>query len=350
MRTLTLVAVVIATLSANAQDSEIVVTDVSASSEIAADAGTPLGTSAPTGLEDLDLSDIEAELGQQINVNPSDTEILNPSLSDTEVILPENEVLPTESVTAPTESPFEDTPASFASPVITPATNDSLIPNQPGLEVVAEPIAVSSEIREDFEGYEPENFNHRFYVNGIFGGTGYNADNVESDATLGLAVGYNTEDNTIVIEGALTSGRFFIEDANPYNRYMAIDSMQQYNFTMAVKAPLFYGKIMGGRIQPYVGALVGYTYREFSEQSVNSALFGRGDWESEAMDMGALIEADFHVNKTFSLGLSYRYMFNVSSNRRDSEFYDTINGETIRIKPIEETDYYLMSLNGKFKF
>ncbi|MEZ4872340.1 MAG: hypothetical protein R2827_08865 [Bdellovibrionales bacterium] len=288
MRTLILLALV-ATTTVYAQEPTDPSAGISAGSEISADAGAPFGTVAPTGLEDLDLSDIEAELGTQITVGPAEslpeTSLPDPTGSTDVEPVTKQWNLSTQKLRPVKFYPW--TPwwqnqyrrlsirnsggaircGSRSFCLHCQRVNSQvLIPEQPAVEVVAEPISSDARVSESFDDIKAdlEDFRHDYFISGIFGGSAYNATNVDSDNTLGLAVGMNTMDNRLVLEGTFTRGQFFIEDANPYNRFLAVDKMEQMNFTVAAKSPLFYGRIWGGRIQPYLGALISYTRRDFS--------------------------------------------------------------------------------------
>src|SRR5690606_11231104 len=103
-------------------------------------------------------------------------------------------------------------------------------------------------------------------------------------------------------------------------------------------------QILGGMLRPVVGALASYTYRTFTDSQ-----FGFSDAEasSHALDMGLMTGADIEVSKNFSLGIDFRYMWNLT-NKVDNGFQQSFVQPVLQsTSPIEELNYYTLGVSGR---
>jgi hypothetical protein len=189
-----------------------------------------------------------------------------------------------------------------------------------------------------------------YYIGALVGLSEYqDAQNVNGNLATGVSVGTVTEDH-IVLEGQFLYSQYQVDD---YTQVVyPWKELEQYGLQAAVKYQLLTGKL-----RPFAGAVLGYTHRS----ATNRQLYAQNGWggvatnepppgegTSMAIDAGLTAGLDLAVSSGFSLGGEARYMTNVASKREFGNWNDweANNG----ITPIEEMDYYTISVNGKFTF
>lgn len=242
--------------------------------------------------------------------------------------------------------------------------NTSLIPKQPAVEVVAEPIAMEGGFTEDptseivmteqIEEIATEfNVNsEKWYVSGIFGTTDYDKANLSTENAIGFAVGTRTFKKFIVEGSFILSKVFSKQRANANNEATRdyAEKIDQMNVGVAVKVPLFEGQVFNGLITPVAGVIASYTRRNAKEQSINGVLQNRRNGSTNALDIGLTTGVDYNATKNFALGFEYKYFFNVTSNSGENSSYASNRNKLERSDPIEKIGYHQLSLNAKFKF
>lgn len=171
------------------------------------------------------------------------------------------------------------------------------------------------------------------------------ASNVRGNYALGATFGTKF-DNTYAVEGTFLSANYTM---NPvyYSGYVAPDmDVTAYSASIAVKYMFF-----SGMVKPVVGGLAQYTYRTYTwNNNYGYPYYGYNNTDdktnSHAIDLGVIAGADIDFNSKFSLGIDYRYMFNISSRRNNSAFvYQPFYG-----KALEQMNSYVMSLSAKVNF
>ncbi|MNJ98518.1 hypothetical protein D3C87_162850 [compost metagenome] len=191
------------------------------------------------------------------------------------------------------------------------------------------------------------------YVAGLLGIGDYpDTANVQGNYALGVAFG--SKFDGLVIEGAFLYSQYTLNTNlscgyncySNYNYYMPNNiDVNQYSGQLAAKIQLF-----SGVIKPVFGALASYSYRTFnwSQDNYNSGYQGnRQTANSHAIDVGALVGADLEFTPKYSLGLDFRYMWNLNSRRNtDNTFMSGPQYGT----PIEKLQYYVMSLAARVNF
>lgn len=182
------------------------------------------------------------------------------------------------------------------------------------------------------------------------------AINVKGQYSLGIALGRKVSDR-VVAEGSFMFSNYEVEQpatygnggqiynyqTGQYDYYPRITDMNQYSTSGLVKYQL-----LGGALRPEVGALMSYTYRTFSDKQ-----FALTDAtvSSQAIDYGLMAGASLEVSEGFSLGLDFRYMWNMTNK---------IDGTTLQksaiyqgspaYTPIEDLSYYNFSVVGRATF
>jgi len=200
------------------------------------------------------------------------------------------------------------------------------------------------------------------YVAGILGIGDY-PDTKQVSGNYAMGVAFGSKFENFILEGTflysnytvggqgyysgLVSTSYSYGYLNPYanNGVYVPDSIdvQQYAGSLAAKVQLF-----DGMIKPVFGGLVSYSYRNYSWN--NNTFYGYvndNKANSSAVDVGAIIGADLDLSSRYSLGLDYRYMWNLSSKVN--------GGNTWMAGPqygtqLEKLQYYVMSLVGRVNF
>jgi hypothetical protein len=191
----------------------------------------------------------------------------------------------------------------------------------------------------------------------IMTGSGEYTDavNVKGQYSLGIAYGRKFNDR-LVAEGSFLYSNYQVEQPSTsgggqiynyqtgtYDYYPRITEMNQYATAGLVKYQL-----LGGMLRPEVGALMSYTYRTFSDKqfAISDAVV-----TSQAIDLGLMTGVSVELSETFSLGLDFRYMWNMT-NKIDgttlqrSSIYQNPSNYT----PIEQMSYYNISVAGRATF
>lgn len=198
------------------------------------------------------------------------------------------------------------------------------------------------------------------YVGGILGIGDYpDTKNVKGNYALGVAFGSNNDG--IIVEGSFLYSQYTVDTGysaynsgygygygySPYatNGYYTPNQVDvnQYSGSLAAKVQLF-----SGIIKPVFGAVVAYSYRTFNwAQSNYSYTNSANSANSHSIDVGTIVGADLEFNPKYSLGLDFRYMWNLNSRRNvDNTFFTGPQAGT----PIEKLQYYVMSLVGRVNF
>ncbi|MCB0364382.1 MAG: porin family protein [Bdellovibrionaceae bacterium] len=194
-----------------------------------------------------------------------------------------------------------------------------------------------SEIKKE-EKKKPE---QRYYLSGAIGMAEYiDVVNVEGNVATGLTFGTEM-DTGVVVEAGFHYSNYYIDE---YWSYPFFKELDQYNFTIAAKYSLLKGKI-----RPQIGALAGYTYRKYFDRGYQSFGYSNdSEVTSKSFDLGMIVGLDVDLTDSFAIGVDYRYIMNVTS-RTDSEFL-TSRFKPLWGDPVEDLDYTLITLNGKFRF
>lgn len=187
------------------------------------------------------------------------------------------------------------------------------------------------------------------YFSGLVGFPDYpDTTNVKGNYSLGATFGTKFDD-TYAVEGTFIFSNYTM---NPItnNGYVAPDmEINQYGASLGVKYFMF-----TGMVKPFLGGLMQYTYRTYSwnyngyynynyNYNYNS---NSQNANSHAVDLGLNIGADVVFSHKFSVGVDYRYYFNLSSRRDSSAFvYQPFYGT-----PLEQINAALLSVSAKVQF
>ncbi|MGZ3775440.1 MAG: hypothetical protein ACXVCY_13865 [Pseudobdellovibrionaceae bacterium] len=194
------------------------------------------------------------------------------------------------------------------------------------------------------------------YVGAVLGVGDYpDVRNVRGNYALGVSFG--SKYDSFVVEGSFLYSNYTVQNQGygygynygngyPYanNSYPSANiDVNQYTGSLAAKVQFF-----SGIVRPVVGGLVAYSYRTYAwaNDGYGYSYQNSSSVNSHAIDFGALVGADLEFTPKYSLGLDYRYMFNLSSR---------VNGGSGMSGPqygtaFEKLQYYVMSIVGRVNF
>ncbi|MBL7543590.1 MAG: hypothetical protein JNL11_07215 [Bdellovibrionaceae bacterium] len=182
------------------------------------------------------------------------------------------------------------------------------------------------------------------YFSALVGFPDYpDSTNVRGNYSLGATFGTKYDD-TYAVEGTFVFSNFSM---NPmyHNGFLAPDmDVNQYSGSIGMKYFM-----LSGMVKPFVGGLGQYTYRTFQWANANYGSYysnNETSTNSHAVDLGVNVGADVVFNSKFTVGIDYRYFFNLSSRRNQSAFaYQPYYGTAL-----EQLNSTLVSISAKVQF
>ncbi len=251
---------------------------------------------------------------------------------------------------APTPVVVAPTPVVVAAPVVAPVT--------PAQDEQMDREAIRSEVSAALSEFKKteEKPKSRSYVS-VLGGSGDypTAINVKPQYSFGVGFGQKFSDK-IVAEASMLYSNYQVEQrfdpysgngatiCNPYcANYPRITDMNQYSTSLLVKY-----QFLGGMFRPELGTLASYTYRTFADKQFalsNAAV------SSHAIDMGLMLGASVEMSDSFSLGIDYRKMWNMTNRIEGSGLQkSTLQQSASNDTPIESLSYYNISVVARVSF
>lgn len=238
---------------------------------------------------------------------------------------------------------------------MSPAAPAPLLQQQPAPVAPApQPIIIQQEQKEDTRDVVREEIRAALdeekdaitapvevrYFGGFVGITEYpDVKNIKSNYSLGAAFG--TKYDQLILEGSFLYSNF-TADINNYYRY-TVDSydINQYTGAMTVKYQMF-----TGIIRPVLGGTIAYSYRKFTLTNAWNGV-SEDTGNSHAVDLGVVTGADLEFSPKVSIGLDFRYLFNLSS-RVNANYANSTYGYVGT--PVEKLSYYVMGIVGRVNF
>lgn len=179
----------------------------------------------------------------------------------------------------------------------------------------------------------------------VLGGIGDYPDvsNVRGNYMVGAAIGTKFDD--VILEGSFMLSNYTLQqvtgNVNPY--YPNLIDTNQYQAAVAAKYEL-----MSGMFRPVVGGVAAYSYRRYDwSQVATNNPYQATTSDSNAFDLGVSAGVDLDLNRKFSLGFEYRYMFNIMSNTGNNA---VLTGPQYGATPLEKLSYYTLGLSAKMNF
>lgn len=173
--------------------------------------------------------------------------------------------------------------------------------------------------------------------------------NVRGNYSAGFGIGQKFDDR-LMVQGSFLYSNYSVEQRDNYYDpssgwwYPRVTEMDQFNTSLDVKYQL-----LGGMFRPVIGGIVSYNYRTFTDSQFALA---NNDAASHALDLGLMAGADFELSESFSLGLDFRYMWNVASRTATKSGYQRSFSESVYSQgtAIEKLSYMNISVVGRVSF
>ena len=208
------------------------------------------------------------------------------------------------------------------------------------LEEIDEKIAVQTQVM----AAKPEK-QKKLYASALIGIGAYpEVNNVDKGYNASIAAGYYFGEQLMFEVGfGVAKSQLNVKNQLYANQRDNFD-INQYQGNLAAKYRL--DGLFGSNFRPQLGLVVSYTYRKFSQTS-NLILVSGNTGSSTAMDGGLGGGIDYDLNRSFSLGLDYRYMFNIS-NQVNANYVNPSYG--YRGTSIESLQYYVAGVAARMSF
>ncbi|WP_373999397.1 hypothetical protein [Bdellovibrio bacteriovorus] len=227
-------------------------------------------------------------------------------------------------------------------------------PKENTRDIVREEIAAAMKVEEEAPLAPLETK----YVAGILGIGDY-PDTRQVKGNYALGVAFGTKYDNFIVEGSFLYSNYTVEGQGyytgnygygygyPYSGGTYIPDtidVQQYTGSLAAKVQLF-----SGIIKPVFGGVVAYSYRGYSWDNKNPyGYVNDTKANSHAIDIGTVVGADLEFSPKYSLGVDFRYMWNLSSRVNADD--NTWISRPEYSNSLEKLQYYVMSLVGRVNF
>ena len=208
------------------------------------------------------------------------------------------------------------------------------------LEEIDEEIAVKTQVVAP----KPEKIK-KYYTSAMLGIGAYpEVSNVDKGYNASIAAGYHYSEPLMFEVGfGVAKSQLSVKNQLHANQRDSFD-INQYQGNLAAKYRI--DGVFGTNFRPQLGAALSYTYRKYSQTS-NLILITGNTGNSTAMDAGVSGGIDYDLNKSFSLGAEFRYMFNLS-NQVSANYVNPSYGYTGT--PIESLQYYVAGVAARLNF
>lgn len=195
---------------------------------------------------------------------------------------------------------------------------------------------------------------HRPYMSIMAGMADYpQARNVQGQYAFGFNLGTRIEDRFLVEAGFMYSNFKLNKQTGYYNPYTGqftaeVTEVDQYSVSGVAKYSLF-----TGILRPFFGLAMAYNYRNYTDTQF---LLGSNTANTQSLDWGPTLGAEFEMSKDYSLGVDFKYMWNLSS--RSTSQYDNYCNQNYypnylpvaNETPLEKISHYILSIYGRMSF
>lgn len=186
------------------------------------------------------------------------------------------------------------------------------------------------------------------YFSGMLGMSDYpDAKNVKGNYAMGAS--FSSRRDSLIVEGGFLYSNYTVDsyvwNQNYANYDYAQVDMNSYAGSLAGKFQL-----LDGFIKPIVGGVVQYTYRNYS--LLNESIYNMNTTaDSQAIDVGVVAGFDLEFTPTTTIGVDYRYMYNMSSKISNAinTPYGFYPGPT-NTTPVEKLNYWVLSIVARTSF
>lgn len=243
--------------------------------------------------------------------------------------------------------------AAVVAPVVAPPVVVAPVPPVDDRERIREEVRLAMKT----ETKEPEEVLQTRYFGAMAGIAEYpDVSNVQGNYSLGASFG-SVYDGVLAVEGNFTYSNFTVDQYragyyDPYYNVLIPRQVDAHQYAGALAVKYIF---LDGMIKPIVGGALQYSYRTYNWSNdqygygYNGSGSKGGDATSHAVDIGGLAGVDIAFNKKFTLGVEFRYMWNLASRvTGGSNANWFVNG--YNEKPIEKLQYYTMGVVGRVNF
>lgn len=208
------------------------------------------------------------------------------------------------------------------------------------LEEIDEEVAVKTQVATP----KPEKIK-KYYVSALVGVGAYpEVSNVDKGYNASVAAGYHYSQPLMFEVGfGVAKSQLSVKNQLYANQRDNFD-INQYQGNLAAKYRL--EGLFGTGFKPQLSATLSYTYRKYSQTS-NLILLTGNTGSSTAMDAGLGGGIDYDLNKAFTLGAEFRYMFNLS-NQVSANYTNPSYGYIGTA--IESLQYYVAGVAARLNF
>lgn len=200
-------------------------------------------------------------------------------------------------------------------------------------EIISDEVQMSQSVQID----EPLMAPTRAYISADLGTSEYpDILNIQGKVATGVGVGVELP-NRFVVEGRFRYSSYDLEKVGWDGSSQGFRDVKQYNFG----AGLNY-KLLESTFTPKVGTSLSYVYRTISE---DVGPIVRDNTHSTGVDLGFLAGLDMDINEGFAMALDFNYFTNLSTRREGESLVEPTSKSHM-----EDFDYYMITLSGKFFF
>jgi hypothetical protein len=180
------------------------------------------------------------------------------------------------------------------------------------------------------------------------------SNNIQGNYALGFTFG-NKYDDSFAVEGTFIFANYESKNVNNYWNYGYLDTFDVNQYSGAIATKWY---MLKGMVKPVIGGVAQYSYREFNWSDKNYVRpYNLGKSESHAVDIGGIIGVEVEFNPSMTVGLDARYMKNLvvrrnysTDNLNNNYYQNSVNSQYGYRTPIEDLDYYTISLSARVTF
>lgn len=191
--------------------------------------------------------------------------------------------------------------------------------------VADEPVTVDQVVKTNVVVNELKEKQNSFYLGLLAGGVSNQAGNIPSlNGAGGVSLG------VALAQEAWLEASFFYSFMQADQSYLPKEDIDQYSVTVG---PKYTFGLSNNWLTPSVGALIGYTRRQYNSNENGS----------NSMDAGLSAGVDLALNKAIKIGLEGRYMTNLDyqkdnpTNATQKALVDSLSGSSSQA--LEKFDY-----------
>ncbi len=180
------------------------------------------------------------------------------------------------------------------------------------------------------------------------------ADHILGNYALGFTFGNKYDDN-FAVEGTFIYANFEAKNVNNFSYAGRPDVFDVNQYSGAISTKWY---MLNGMVKPVLGAVGQYSYREFQWSDKNfQRPYNLDKSESHSVDVGGIIGVEIEFSPKMTVGFDARYMKNLivrrnysTDNISQSPYQNAVNSQYGYRTPIEDLDYYTISLSAKIAF